>query len=158
MNLSLFGLENKVAVVTGAGKGIGKSIALGLADAGASVTVAARTMVDINATAEEIKSKGVHSIAVPADVRVKDQVEHMVEAAVKEFGHIDILVNNAGGTFNASLVEIRENGWDAIFRENIKSVFLCTQAASRVMIDQKTGNIINIASRAGISAFPQNPA
>jgi 7-alpha-hydroxysteroid dehydrogenase len=124
MNLSLFSLENKVAVVTGAGKGIGKSVALGLADAGASVLVAARTIADINATAEEIKTKGVHSIAVPADVRVKDQVEHMVEAAVKEFGRIDILVNNAGGTFNASLVEMRENG-GMRFSERISKAFFC---------------------------------
>ncbi len=153
MSLNNFSLADRVAIVTGAGRGIGKSIALGLADAGATVVVAARTASDIENTAAEIEKKGKKALAVPTDVRLSDQVNNLVNRTMKEFGEIDILVNNAGGSFNVPTMDISEGGWDAIVRENLKSVFLCSQAAAKVMIDQKRGAIVNIASIAGLEAY-----
>jgi len=153
MSSSLFNLDGKVAIVTGAGRGIGKAIALGLADAGADVVAAARTATDIEATAEEIRAKGRKSLAVPTDVRLADQVSNLVEKSMAEFGRIDILVNNAGGSFIAGTMDLSEGGWDAIVRENLKSVFLCSKAAAKVMISQKKGNIVSIASVAGIASY-----
>jgi NAD(P)-dependent dehydrogenase (short-subunit alcohol dehydrogenase family) len=153
MDSSLFSLEGKVAIVTGAGRGIGKSIALGLADAGADVVVCARTAADIVATAAEIRAKGRKSLPLPTDVRFAEQVASLVEKSVAEFGRIDILVNNAGGSFIAATMDLSEGGWDAIVRENLKSVFLCSKAAARVMIAQKSGNIVNIASIAGTASY-----
>jgi len=153
MSSSLFNLDGKVAIVTGAGRGIGKAIALGLADAGADVVVAARTAADIEATAEEIKAKGRKSLPVPTDVRAGDQVSNLVEKSMAEFGRIDIMVNNAGGSFMAGTMDLSEGGWDAIVRENLKSVFLCSKAVAKVMIDQKEGNIVSIASIAGIASY-----
>ena len=158
MGLSLFSLEGKVAIVTGASRGIGKAIALGLADAGADVVVAARTASDINIAANEIIAKGGKALAVPIDVRLSDQITNLIEKTVAEFERIDILVNNAGGTFTAPTMELSEGGWDAIIRENLKSVFLCCKAVAKVMIEQKKGNIISIASIAGIRASPNNAA
>ena len=158
MDLSLFSLEGKVAIVTGAGRGIGKAIALGLADAGADVVVAARTAGDVEATAGEIIARGRKALAVPTDVRLSDQVTELIENTVAEFGRIDILVNNAGGSFDCSTMNMSEGGWDALIRENLKSVFLCSQAAARVMMEQKKGNIINIASIVGLRAYSSNAA
>lgn len=158
MSLSSFSLAGRVAIVTGAGRGIGKAIALSLADAGATVVVAARTASDIENTASEIKQKGGKALAVPTDVRLSNQANNLVDATVKKFSKIDILVNNAGGSFNVSSMDISEGGWDAIIRENLKSVFLCSQAAAKIMIEQGKGAIINIASTAGLNAYSFNAA
>jgi NAD(P)-dependent dehydrogenase (short-subunit alcohol dehydrogenase family) len=155
---SLFSLADRVAIVTGAGRGIGKAIALGLADAGADVVVGARTVSDIEATAGEITAKGRKALAVPTDVRQSDQVGNLVDKAVAQFGTIDILVNNAGGYFVAAAMELSEGGWDAIIRENLKSVFLCSKAAGKVMMERKKGAIISIASVVGFRAYSSNPA
>ncbi len=158
MNLPIFSLADKVAIVTGAGRGIGKAVALGMADAGAWIAAASRTTVEIEATAAEIIKKRGKAIAVTADVRSGEQVANLVDMTLKEYGRIDILVNNAGGTYYSSLMNMSENGWDAVFKENIKSIFLCTKAAGAAMIKQKSGAIINFASRSGINAYPDNPA
>ena len=158
MHLNQFSLENRVAIVTGAGRGIGKAIALGIAGAGADVVVAARTASDIETTASEINEIGRKALPVPTDVRLSDQVINLVEKTVKEFGRIDILVNNAGGSFKIATMEMSEGGWDAIIRENLKTVFLCSQAAGKVMMAQKKGAIINITSIAGINAYSINAA
>ena len=158
MDLSLFSLQEQVAIVTGAGRGIGKAIALALADAGADVVVAARTASDIEATAKEIIARGRKALAVPTDVRLSDQVTNLIEKTVAEFKRIDILVNDAGGNFACPTMNLSEGGWDAIIRENLKSVFLCSQAAAKVMIEQKKGNIISIASIVGLRAGYSNAA
>lgn len=158
MSSAIFDLKNRVAIVTGAGRGIGKAVALGMADAGARVVVASRTAAEIEATAAEIMKKGGKSIAVTTDVRFSDQIDNLVDKTLKEYGRIDILVNNAGGTYFSSMMKISDNGWDAVFKENIKSIFLCTKAVAAAMIKQKSGAIVNLASRAGINAYPENPA
>ena len=158
MSLNQFSLRDRVAIVTGAGRGIGKAIALGLADAGAAVVVAARTASDIESTASEIEAKGEKALVVPTDVRLGDQVNGLVDRTVKEFGRVDILVNNAGGSFNKPTMDMSEGGWEAVVRENLKSVFLCSQAAAKVMISQMRGVIVNIASIAGLYSYTFNAA
>ena len=158
MNLKQFSLVDRTAIVTGGGRGIGKAIALGLADAGANVVVSARTASDIEATASEIEKKGKKALAVPTDVRLIDQINNLVDKTMKEFGKVDILVNNAGGSFNVSVMDMTEGSWDAIMRENLKSVFLCSQAAAKVMMAQKKGAIISIASVVGFTSHVSNAA
>lgn len=150
----MFALTNKVAIVTGGSKGIGKSIALGFAQAGASLVLVARNATELEAAASEITSRGGKALAVPTDVTKSAQVSEMVQRAVKEFGRVDILVNCAGGAYLASTLEMSEEDWDETLALNLKGVFLCCQAAGRVMVEQKSGSIINFASGAGTRPVP----
>jgi NAD(P)-dependent dehydrogenase (short-subunit alcohol dehydrogenase family) len=154
MILSKFALTHKIAIVTGAGRGIGKGLALGFAEAGANVVVAARTVAEIEAVAAQIREMGRKALAVPTDVRQGDQINNMVQKTLEEFGRIDVLINNAGGSFVVMAMDMSENAWDAIVRENLKPVFLCSKIVGKVMLDQKEGNIINISSGAGEGASP----
>lgn len=163
MSLANLGLAGKVAVVTGGGQGIGKAICLGLAECGATVCVA-----DLNAgaaedMAAEAKAKGVDSLAVQVDVTDSGKVGTMVEKVLAKFGRIDILVNGAGGASGATfrigkILKIGEQDWDDTFAVNVKSVFLCTRAVARTMLDQRQGSIVNIASLTGEFPFPGMPA
>jgi NAD(P)-dependent dehydrogenase (short-subunit alcohol dehydrogenase family) len=148
--IPFFSLEGKVAIVTGSGRGIGKAVALGLAEAGADVVVLARTVADIEQTAGEVRAVGRKALAVPTDVRVGEQVSNVVEATLKEFGRVDVLVNNAGASFLAPTLELSEGGWDALVRENLKTPFLCAKAVAKAMIDQGKGSIVNISSTEGM--------
>ena len=150
MLLERFALTDRVAIVTGAGRGIGKGIALGFADAGAHVAVAARTASEIEDTAAEIRAMGRRALAIPTDVCVAEQVENMVKRTVDEFGRIDILVNNAGGSFFAGpLDQWSEALWDGVIALNLKSQFLCSKAVARGMMEQKRGCIIGMSSLMG---------
>ncbi len=152
---SKFRLDEKVAIVTGSGGGVGKGIALHLAQVGAHVVVADLNQGTGETTAREIQALGRKSLSVVVDVTKSDQVSRLVDVTRKEFGRIDILVNNAGGTHVAiPIVQFSEEEWDFRISLNLKSVFLCSKAVSRVMIDQNKGNIINIASAAGTRAMP----
>jgi len=156
---SVFSLEDKVAIVTGSGRGIGKTTALMMARAGAAVTVLARTAADVEATAEEIRQQGGRALAVPTDVRQSDQIANMVSKTLEEFGRVDILVNNAGASFPVPTMDLSEGAWDALVRENLKSVFLCCKAVARAMIDRGDGgSIINISSTEGLRAAATNAA
>ncbi|MFO7963463.1 MAG: glucose 1-dehydrogenase [Desulfobacterales bacterium] len=152
MILSQFSLKDRIAIVTGAGRGIGKGIALGFAEAGAHVAVCSRTLEQVEATAYEIRKMGRKSIAMQVDVRDSSQVQQMVDQTVKEFSRIDILVNNAGGGFHAPLLDLSERAWDALIRENARPIFLFSKAVAAKMVDQKSGNIINISSIAGLGS------
>lgn len=154
MILSKFALTDRVAIVTGSGRGIGKGIALGFAQAGAHVSGCARTVEEIEATADEIRALGRRSLAIRTDVRESEQVDEMVRKTVEEFGRIDILVNNAGGLFVVAVLDMSERAWDAIIRENLKSVFLCSKAVAKVMVEQRKGSIVNLASMAGRTGSP----
>jgi NAD(P)-dependent dehydrogenase (short-subunit alcohol dehydrogenase family) len=152
---SKFRLDEKVAIVTGSGGGVGKGIALSLANMGAHVVVAEINPKIGEATAKEIRDLGRRGVMIAVDVTKSDQVSRLVELTMKEFGHIDILVNNAGGANVAiPIVHLTEEEWDFRIQLNLKSVFLCCRAIGRVMIDQNKGNIINIASAAGTRAMP----
>jgi len=148
-NLSL---ENKVAIITGGSRGIGKAIALGFAEAGATIVVAGRTTADLENVVQEIKSLGQQALAVKTDIAVKTEVENMVKQALEEFGKIDILVNNAAINIMRPLVELREEGWDKVMNVDLKGYFLCCQAVAKTMIEKRSGNIINIASTGAAKA------
>ena len=147
-------LTDKVAIVTGGGKGIGRAIALGLAECGARVVVAARTTEEIEAVADEILSRDGEAIARTTDLVQGDQIDGLVDAAVSSFGRIDILVNNAARSFFRPLMDLREDGFDKIFDTNVKAMFLLSRAAARVMQQHGGGRIINITSVAAERGGP----
>jgi len=146
-------LENKIALVTGGGTGIGKAIALEYAREGADVAVSSRNIDNLNEVCNEIKGMGRRSLAVAADVCVKDQVDNMVQKVIGEFGRIDILVNNSGISRNVPILEFEEKDWDAVINTNLKGVFLCTQAVAKHMIQRKYGKIINMSSTSSLGAI-----
>jgi 2-deoxy-D-gluconate 3-dehydrogenase len=154
MPIPSLSLEGQVAIVTGGGTGIGRGIALEFAKAGADVVVTSRKLANLEKVAEEVRALGKHSLAVPADITNKVDVDNMVQRVMDEFGAIDILVNNAGTIVRASLLEHSEEDWDAVLDTNLKGYYLCSRAVGKRMVEQKKGNIINIASVRGIAAAP----
>ena len=147
----IFDLTGKVAVVTGSSKGIGRGIALRLAEAGASVVIVGRNTDDANRTVNEIKGSGGKSKAVEADVSLAANSETVIQFAIKEFGDLNILVNNAGIYADVSTLQMTEESWDKTLDTNLKSVMFFSKAAAQAMISAKHGGkIINITS---ISAF-----
>lgn len=154
MSLLTFSLNNKVALITGARRGLGKAFALGMAEAGADVAIC--DMVaggELESVAKEIKKMGRDSLAVQADVTQKADVDNLVKRTIEKFGTIDILVNNAGVDSKPRILETSEEEWDRIMDINLKSTLLCSQAVSRGMIEHKKGSIINISSCTGIRGF-----
>lgn len=152
----LFDLAGKTAIVTGAGRGLGRAIALGLARAGADVAVS--DIIDTRETVDAIRGLGRKAVSVKADVGDEESVKELAEKTVTELGNIDILVNNAG-IFRTSPAEDTNPGdWDAVLGVNLKGQLLCAREAGRRMIKQGSGKIINISSVAGLAAFPGSAA
>jgi len=139
-------LKGKVAAVTGAGRGIGRAIALTLAREGAAVVVSDVDLETARQTAEEIRAGGGQAIAVKVDVTSRQDAAALTDKAIQSFGKLDILVNNAGMYPSAPIVEITEEEWDLVMAVNLKGVFLCSQAAVKQMMAQRQGVIVNIAS------------
>lgn len=154
MPVPTLSLADKVAIVTGGSRGIGRVIALGFAEAGADVVVCSRTLPDLERVAEEIRALGRRSLAVETNIAIKSDVDNLVAKTVAEFGTIDILVNNAAMNIMRPLIELREDGWDKVMNVGLKGYYLCSQAVAKVMIEKKSGNIINIASGAAVKAAP----
>lgn len=143
------GLEGRVAIVTGGSRGIGRAVAASLAEDGASVVVSGRDPVRVEVEAKELEALGALVLAVQADVARREDVDRLVDRARERFGRIDILVNNAGITRDALLVRMKDDDWDAVLDVNLRGAFLMTRAVAKVMMRQKGGRIINIASTAG---------
>jgi NAD(P)-dependent dehydrogenase (short-subunit alcohol dehydrogenase family) len=141
-----YDLHGKVAIVTGGGRGIGKSIALGLAECGAKVVVASRTKEELEGVVNEIKEGGGEAIAVVADLMITDQIPALVDATIEAFQRVDILVNNAARSFLRPLMELREDGYDKIFTVNVKAAFLLSRAVATIMMEQGGGKIVNITT------------
>lgn len=148
--LKRFQLDGQVAVVTGAGKGIGRATALAYADAGATVVVSARTQADIDATADEIRKRGAKALAVSCDVLDAEQRNNLIDATVAEFGRIDILVNNAGGWPPKETLSTSAKEFDAAFHFNVTTAFDLTRiAAPKMVATAGKGAVVNISSVAG---------
>jgi NAD(P)-dependent dehydrogenase (short-subunit alcohol dehydrogenase family) len=145
-----FSLEGKTAIVTGGGTGIGKSIAIEFARAGADVALCSRKLEHLEPVEKEIKALGRRSFSMAIDVRQEDQVKAIVERAAKDFGRLDVMVNNAGASFRAKPEEISINGWNTVVGINLNGVFLGCKWAGKQMMEQGAGVIINIASTAGV--------
>lgn len=142
--------SGKVAVVTGAGRGIGAAIASGFAHAGAAVVVVDLVEERAEETAQRLQTSSRRALGVGADVGSPVAVAQLFDTIRAEFGRLDILVNNAGIWFRKPFLEIADTEWDAVLTTNLKGTFLCTQQAARMMMPQKNGCIINIASHAGL--------
>jgi len=147
-------LKDEVALVTGGGRGLGRAMALAFAKEGADVVINEIDMPAAEKVVGEVKALGRRSLAIKADVTSKMEVEEMVKTVMKEFGRIDILVNNAGVSMVGPSEELEESRWDKGIDLDLKGVFLCSQVVGKEMIKQKRGNIINIASIAGIVGLP----
>jgi len=147
--LDLFKLDGDVAIVTGAGRGIGKVLATAYAEASAAVVCADLDRKTAEQTAAAIRKAGGKAIAVQVDVTKKRQVEAMVRTGVKEFGKLTVLLNNAGICRHAAAEEMSEKDWDEVVAVDLKGVFLCSQAAAKVMIPRRYGRIVSIASMSG---------
>ena len=150
MNNPDFSLKDKVALVTGASKGIGADLARALAAAGAQVALAARDEAKLHTVAAEIAAAGGEAATVAMDVSDVASIEAGVAAAVDRFGRLDILVNNAGIGANHPAEEVTEADWDEMMNVNLRGLFFCCQAAGRVMLEQGSGRIVNISSQAGV--------
>jgi NAD(P)-dependent dehydrogenase (short-subunit alcohol dehydrogenase family) len=151
-------IENKVAIVTGASKGIGKAIATRFAREGASLVVASRSRDALEKVAHEIKSTGGEALVVTVDVRNADSIDELVKKTVSHYGRLDLLVNNAGITMGGASEGLSPEDWRTAMETDLFGVFFACQAAARVMIPQGGGNIINISSVNGILAAPRRAA
>jgi NAD(P)-dependent dehydrogenase (short-subunit alcohol dehydrogenase family) len=149
-----FALTGQVALVTGAARGIGRSIALALANAGADVALGLRDPDTGADLADEIRAMGRRTIRLPMDVRRLDQVQAAVDGTVAQLGRLDLLVNNAGLGPSAPAEEVTEENFDLTLDVNVKGLFFASQAAGRAMIRQRTGRIVNLSSQAGFVALP----
>ena len=155
MSTDRFSLEGKVAIVTGASRGIGRAIATGFAEAGADIAVAARNENDLETLVKEIDELGRRAIAVPTDVTDRAAIQNLVDRTIEEFGHLDVLVNNAGGSrFTAPIVALRPDGWEKVIKLNLDSVFHATQIGAQAMLASGGGSIIQMSSVAGIEGAP----
>ncbi|ANU12242.1 2-deoxy-D-gluconate 3-dehydrogenase [Planococcus antarcticus DSM 14505] len=144
---SIFGITDKVAVVTGASKGIGRDIALLLADAGANLAILARNEQELQELAKEIEEKGRRALAISVDLLDVSSIPGVVQKIVAEFGRIDILINNAGTNIPKPAFETTEQDWDMVMDLNLKSLFFMTKEVGRHMCDQKSGKVIHITSQ-----------
>ncbi|MFD2679769.1 SDR family oxidoreductase [Bacillus seohaeanensis] len=146
---SLYNIEGKTAIVTGGGRGLGEQIAVAFAEAGANVVVCSRKLEACQEVSEKLAKYGVRSLALQCDVSNSDEIERVVQTTKEEFGTIDILVNNSGASWGAPALEMEADKWDKVMNINVKAVFQFSQAVGKVMMEQQSGKIINIASVAG---------
>ena len=147
-------LEGKIALVTGASMGIGKSISIALAREGAVVLIAARTLAKLKETKKEIESFGGKAFIIRTDLAEQRQIEVLFENIKKEFGRLDIIINNAAITVTGKLIDFSTEDFDRLINVNLKAVYLCCQHALRIMVPQKSGLIINISSNVVYKGYP----
>ena len=149
-------LDGKTAFVTGAGKGLGRAIALGFARAGADVALVSRTRKDLESLAGEVRALGRRALVAVADVTRSADVDAAIGQALEEFGRLDVMVHSAGGSLRKPSLELKDADWDYVIAANLTSTFLVCRAAGKVMTAQRSGSIINISSAAGLRGRPTN--
>ncbi|MDK2901402.1 MAG: 3-oxoacyl-[acyl-carrier protein] reductase [Thermosediminibacterales bacterium] len=148
-------LSGKIAVVTGGSRGIGKAIALELAENGANVVINySKDSKGAQEVAENIRNKGIDCLTIKANVSFASEVENMVETIIERYGRIDILVNNAGITRDSLLARMKEKDWDDVIDINLKGVYNCTKSVVKIMMKQRWGRVVNISSVVGITGNP----
>ena len=148
-----FGLKDQIAIVTGASQGIGRTLAIALAQAGADIALVSRTRSDLEAVAKEIEAADRKALVIPVDLQNVSQIRKMVDEVHTTFGKIDILVNNAAWTATVEALEATEEEWDQTLDTSLKAVFFACQAVAKIMIQQGRGKIVNIGSTLGRTAF-----
>jgi 3-oxoacyl-[acyl-carrier protein] reductase len=158
MEHTKFDLGGQTALVTGAGRGIGRAIAKALASKGARVFLAARTVSQLESAAEEIRCSGAAAVPVPTDLSDERDIRSLFDRIGNEAGRLDILINNAGVGIYGPVVDFASADFDAVMRVNTKAAFLCCQQALRLMIPKKSGTIINISSVVGFKGYPNQAA
>lgn len=146
----LFSLKGKVAIVTGGGRGLGEQIAEGFAEAGANVVVCSRNLAACEEVSQKLRDLGVESLPLKCDITNPEDVKNVVQQTLDQFGRIDILVNNSGASWGAPAEEMPLEAWQKVLNVNVTGTFLMSQAAGKVMLEQGSGKIINIASVAGL--------
>jgi len=152
MDSSFLAQEGKVVLVTGASRGIGRSVALAFADAGADLAIAARKLPDLQAVGDQVRGMGRKCLEVSAHARKSEDLNNLVEKTMKEYGRIDVLVNNAAtNPAMGPIVDTEESVFDHIMETNLKGYFVVSKLVGKIMRDQKSGNIINISSAGGVS-------
>jgi gluconate 5-dehydrogenase len=148
--LDLFSLSGKIALVTGGGRGIGKFIATGLAEAGADLVLVSRKLKNLEATARSLSEEfGVKAVPLACDLSIPDEIEAMLKKALEQFPRLDILVNNAGASWGAPTLDFPLEKWDELFNVNVRGVWIITQKVAKIMKEQGGGNIINLSSVMG---------
>ena len=154
--MSNFALKDKVALITGGGRGIGQGIAFGFAKAGAKVVITSRKAPDLEATAEEIRAFGGEAFVIPGHLGKMDEIQRVIDAVIEKYGRIDILVNNAGASPSmGTVLESDERLWETIMNLNLRGVYFVSQAVAKIMKQQGGGKIINIASIDGHKPEPK---
>ncbi len=143
-------MENKVAVITGSARGIGKAIAKILARQGFQIVICDIDYQTVMSTAKELEQLGTQTLAIKVDVTNTEEVAHLFDETMKKFGRVDVLVNNAGITRDNLLIRMQENEWDSVIAVNLKGCFNCLKAAAKIMMKQRSGNIVNISSVVGV--------
>lgn len=151
-------LNSKVAIVTGAGRGLGRSMAHALAGAGAAVTVASRTSAELDSFVDEVKAAGGQALACPTDITDEASVQRMVDATIETFSRIDILVNNSGILASTSLVDQSPDEWDRVIATNLRGTYLATREIGRHLIAQGSGKVVNIASNFALQGVANHAA
>lgn len=157
-------MRDRNVLITGAGRGIGRVLALAFAEAGANVVAAGRVVTDIEATAATVRDQGRRGLAVPTDVRSVASVDALVETVAAQLGRLDVLINNAGIFLNRPALDLTEAEWEEMADTNVKGVFFCARAAARIMVRQGEGRIVNISSalarvaQEGYAAYGANKA
>ncbi len=154
----MFDLKGKVVIVTGGGRGIGLKMAEGLAEAGANIVVCSRKVENCQAAAQSLAKLGVKTLGMPCDVTSSTEIQAVVDRTLEEFGRLDILVNNSGVVWGQPTEEHSLEAWEKVMNTNLRGPFLFSQIAGRVMIRQKSGNIINIASVFGVVGMESDVA
>ena len=153
--MTLFDLTGRTALVTGASRGIGRAVALGLAAAGADVALSARDEERLREVAGEVEGLGRKAVVLPADVTDAEACRRLADDAIGALDHLDVLVNNAGGSsYMGPFTELRFSGWEKVMRLNVDSIVHLSQAVGRHMLERRSGSVVNVASTAGLAGTP----